>query len=136
MEWVKYIVYCNIWAKQIFSRSSTLGQTLVTVLPSTVNLRYSAGLYWDYNRQHLLYVDRTLKQFHLADFTMGLDVFITTSKNSFIHSKYLVIGLFKISRLTTVSGKKIRLRWVLRTSIFKYVFSNFLSIYWVFKTTL
>lgn len=67
-----------------FSRSSTLALTSVTVLPNSLKQQYTAGVYWDSLRQHLLYVDRTLKQIHVLDFTSGQSAYITTGNHSLL----------------------------------------------------
>lgn len=73
-----------------FPRSSTSGHTSVTVLPNSIKLQYTAGLYWDFLRRHLLYVDRTLKQIHEINFKDDQSAYITTGNQSLLTYTHLL----------------------------------------------
>lgn len=65
-------------------RSLTLGQT-VTVLDGTQTQVHTTGLFWDYMRGHLLYVDKYYYEVRLRVLDTGEDLYI--SLGTFLLSK-------------------------------------------------
>lgn len=61
-------------------RSLTLGQTL-TVLRGTQTQEYTTGLFWDYIRGHLLYVDKYYYEVRIRVLETDEDLFIGLGEN-------------------------------------------------------
>lgn len=64
----------------VIFRSLALGQT-VTVLRGTQTQVYTTGLFWDYIRGHLLYVDKYYYEARIRVLDTGDDLYISLGEN-------------------------------------------------------